>query len=695
MANRRAFSRCHLQLERLESRLAMASLFVATTGSDAGDGSELSPWRTLQHAANVVSAGDTVHVRAGNYVGFDIRRDGTEANRITFLADSGVQITQRNALTPDGINLEGADYVTIEGFNVNNMPRTGIRSVLNHHVIIRNNRADNNFKWGILTGFSDDIVIEGNITSRSQDEHGIYVSNSGDRPIIRNNVSWGNRANGIHMNGDASLGGDGIISNAVVEGNVIYGNGVGGGSGINCDGVQNSTIRNNLIYDTHASGISLYRIDGGGGSSGNLVVNNTVIVAADGRWALNIQNGSVNNTVRNNIFYGYHSFRGSIDISADSLTGFTSDYNVLMNRVTTNGGSTVQTLPQWQASGRDTHSFIATPSQLFVNPTSDFHLSATSPAIDLGTTQFAPAFDFEGDGRPNAAGIDIGADERRSVTPPPPPPPPSNQAPTDVLLNGGSVIENAVVGTLVGTVSAIDPNAGDSHSFVLVNDAGGRFTISGNRIVVAGPLDFETATSHAIVVRATDSGGLVIDKAMAISVQNQNELIGFDVQRGAAQRSSIRYLDLVFESGAGLTQLIAEGRVRLTRFGLGGLSPVNVPLAGKLTVVGNRIVIDFGAQGIGGNCNTTAGNGYYRLSVDTDRNGSFESFRHFYRLLGDTNGDRTVNAVDRNVVNANLGRRGANLNADVNGDGVVNSTDQYLVRQNVGRVLASSLPLDD
>jgi len=695
MSPRKARDRCQLRLERLESRLAMASLFVSTAGSDAGDGSELSPWRTLQHAASVVSAGDTVHVRVGNYVGFDIRRDGTAANRITFLAESGVQITQRNAVTPDGINLEGADYVTIEGFTVNNMPRTGIRSVLNHHVIIRNNRADNNFKWGILTGFSDDLVIEGNITSRSQDEHGIYVSNSGDRPIIRNNISWGNRGNGIHMNGDASLGGDGIISNAVVEGNVIYGNGVGGGSGINCDGVQNSTIRNNLIYDTHASGISLYRIDGGGGSSGNLVVNNTVVVAADGRWALNIQNGSVNNTVRNNIFYGYHSFRGSIDISADSLTGLSSDYNVLMNRVTTNGGTSVQTLAQWQASGRDTHSIIATPNQLFVNPASDFHLSATSAAIDIGTMQFAPAIDFEGDVRPHGVGIDIGADERRSVTPPPPPPPPMNQGPTDVVLSGGSVIENAAAGTLVGTVSAVDPNAGDSHSFVLVNDAGGRFTISGNRLVVAGPLDFETATSHTVVVRATDAGGLVFDKAFAISVQNHNELIGFDVQRGAAQRSYIRYLDLVFENGAGLTQLIAEGRVRLTRFGLGGLSPVNVSLAGKLTVVGNRIVVNFGVQGIGGNRNTTAGNGYYRLSLDTDRNGSFETLRHFYRLLGDTSGDRTVNFIDRSNVNANLGRRGPNLNPDVNGDGIVNSTDQYLVRQNLGRTLASPLPLDD
>ena len=55
------------------------------------------------------------------------------------------------------------------------------------------------------------------------------------------------------MNGDVSLGGDGIISNALVENNVIYDNGLGGGSGINCDGVQDSVIRNNLIYNAHAS----------------------------------------------------------------------------------------------------------------------------------------------------------------------------------------------------------------------------------------------------------------------------------------------------------------------------------------------------------------------------------------------------------------------------------------------------------
>jgi hypothetical protein len=679
-----------LRLEQLESRLALATLYVSTSGNDAANGSDATPWRTLQHAADLVQAGDTVIIRAGNYTGFYLDADGTAASRIVFRGETGANITQRNATTPDGINLEGADYVTIEGFTVNNMPRTGIRSVLNHHVIIRNNHCDMNAKWGILTGFSDDILIEGNVTSRSQIEHGIYFSNSADRAIIRNNVSWGNNANGIHMNGDVSLGGDGILSNCLVEGNVIYGNGAAGGSGINCDGVQNSTIRNNLIYDTHSSGISLYRIDGGGGSSGNLVVNNTVIVAANGRWAMNIQSGSTGNTLRNNIFYNNHSFRGSIDISADSLAGFTSDYNVLMNWMTTNGGDTIQTLAQWQASGRDLHSIVATPSQLFVNPAAfDFHLSATSPAGDAGTSAFAPNVDMEGNARPMGNGWDIGAFERDGT-------PPVNDPPTDLSLSGSSVKENAANGNVLGVLSAIDPDAGDSHTFTLLSNAGGRFGISGNQLVVANGslLNYEAGTSHSITVRVTDSGGETYDESFTISVQNVNEVVGFDVQRGAMQRSYVRYLDLIFESSEGLTQLIAEGRLWMTRYSLTGTGGSYVNLAGKAVAIGNRIQIDFGVQGIGGNRNTSAGDGYYRLRVDADDDGTFEAWKHFYRLLGDTNRDRWVNTTDVNAVTAAQGQTGVR-NTDLNGDLVVNASDVNIVKKQKGRSIANWLPLDD
>ena len=132
------------------------------------------------------------------------------------------------------------------------------------------------------------------------------------------------------MNGDVSQGGNGLIVNALVEKNVIYDNGRQGGSGINADGVQNSRFINNLLYNNHASGISLYRIDGAAGSTNNLIAHNTITMASDARWALNIQNGSTGTSVVNNILHNNHAFRGSIDISADSLPGFSSNHNVVM-----------------------------------------------------------------------------------------------------------------------------------------------------------------------------------------------------------------------------------------------------------------------------------------------------------------------------------------------------------------------------
>ncbi|AMV29206.1 hypothetical protein VT84_32730 [Gemmata sp. SH-PL17] len=382
-----------LGVEWLEERAVPAAYYVATTGSDSAAGTAASPWKTLQHAADVVRAGDTVTVRAGSYTGFYLSTDGTAASRITFTGEAGAKITSRNARTADGINLEGADYVTIQGFSVTGAGRAGIRSVLNRDVIVRNNNCDSNAVWGIFSGFSENLTIENNVTSRSAQQHGIYVSNSGDNPVIRGNVSWGNRGCGIHMNGDVSQGGDGIISNALVENNILYSNGAGGGSAINADGVQNSVFRNNLIYNTLAAGITLFRQDGAAGSSRNLVENNTVLVASAGRWALNIMNGSTTNTVRNNILYSAHSFRGAISISADSLSGFVSDYNLTENVFSVDGGNTAISLTQWRtATGRDAHSFTtADPNSLFVSPsTGDYHLKPTSAAVDKGTTTGAP-----------------------------------------------------------------------------------------------------------------------------------------------------------------------------------------------------------------------------------------------------------------------------------------------------------------
>ena len=423
-----------LVLEELHSRIVPALFYVAPTGSDSAAGDSAHPWRTIQRAANVVGAGDQVIVRAGNYAGFnlDSDTDGTAASPIRFTAETGVTINSPNPsgfhAGKDGINLEGADHVVIEGFRVIGMPRAGIRSVGNTNAVIRNNVCDQNAFWGIITGFSENVTVEGNVTSRSVNEHGIYVGNSADNPIIRGNTTWGNAGCGIHVNSDRHAGGDGVITGALIENNTVYNNGLPrGGSGINMDGVSNSRIQNNLLYNNHAGGIALYGIDGTHGAQNNVVANNTVLQASDGRWALLVVDASTGNTVFNNVFMNGNSFRGSMSVSPDSLTGLRSDYNVIMDRFTLDDGDSRLTLAQWRTqTGQDTHSVISTPAALFANVAgNDYHLSAASPALNVGigtlNSKAAPTADLAGAGRPSGAGYDAGSYETQVGTPANPP----------------------------------------------------------------------------------------------------------------------------------------------------------------------------------------------------------------------------------------------------------------------------------
>ena len=398
----------------------------APTGDDGNAGSQTLPFATLQHAADIVGAGDTVHVAAGSYVGFGLQTAGQPNAPITFVAEGAVLVDQPGSSgignPNDNITLWKAHYAVLDGFTVTAAPRAGIAvrgddtEPINGATVVNCHSYDNT-TWGIFTAFAENVRLERNICSGSAEQHGIYHSNSGDHPVIRGNVLFGNAGCGLHMNGDASMGGDGMITGALVEDNVSHDNGTAGGSGINCDGVESSIIRNNLLYNNHASGISLYQGDSAAGASNDVVTGNTVLQPADGRWCLNIGADSTGTIAFDNIFYSDHAFRGAIALDASALTGFHSDYNVLVDRNSTDTGDTVLALADWQALGYDTHSLLSTPAALFVAPGSDdYHLLAGAPAVDLGVaalgTGTAPSYDLEGTARPQGAGYDCGCYER-------------------------------------------------------------------------------------------------------------------------------------------------------------------------------------------------------------------------------------------------------------------------------------------
>jgi len=101
-----------------------------------------------------------------------------------------------------------------------------------------------------------------------------------------------------------------------------------------------------------------------------------------------------------------------------------------------------------------------------------------------------------------------------------------NARPVDIYADRPLVFsENLPAGTGLAWIGSIDGDAGDSATYALLNDAGGRFILDPNGLLKAGstPLNYEIASSHSIRVRVTDSGGLTYEKDLQINVVDINE----------------------------------------------------------------------------------------------------------------------------------------------------------------------------
>jgi Ca2+-binding RTX toxin-like protein len=145
----------------------------------------------------------------------------------------------------------------------------------------------------------------------------------------------------------------------------------------------------------------------------------------------------------------------------------------------------------------------------------------------------------------------VGVEAIETAAPPPTTPP--NAAPSIVDLSGNAVYENAANGTVVGTVSATDPDAGDTLTYALLDDAGGRFAIdptTGAVTVADGSLlDYETADQHSVVVQVTDADGLSDAETFSLGVLFDNS--GDDALTGDGG-------DNVIDGGPGDDQLYGQ-----------------------------------------------------------------------------------------------------------------------------------------
>jgi subtilisin family serine protease len=107
-----------------------------------------------------------------------------------------------------------------------------------------------------------------------------------------------------------------------------------------------------------------------------------------------------------------------------------------------------------------------------------------------------------------------------------------NYPPTGIGLSPGSINENTNTtgGSSVGTLSTVDPNSEDTHTYAVVGGADSAlFQLGGagsNELILTdGVLDHETKPDYSVTVRSTDFGGETVDQTFTVHVKDINEFV--------------------------------------------------------------------------------------------------------------------------------------------------------------------------
>ncbi|WP_456373644.1 hypothetical protein [Thiolapillus sp.] len=322
-------------------------LHVSPQGN--GDGSEGAPM-SVGSALSQVRPGDQILFQEGQYQGcwqLDEDQSGTYDMPVVLKAQSPeVNIDCCNNGRASCFNLEGADYVAIDGFNLQG-GSYGIRSVglayqaSGHQkgIAILNTKAGNQYKDPFFSGQSDWMVLDGNTGygGGDGDGHGIYLSNGGDWAVVRNNELYHNSSSDFQINADpistceddgipyddprchgSALEqlGQGISEFILVENNYFHNSNIGP----NFTSVRNAVVRNNIIGPYTRHGTSFWQETDVPelGSSNNRIEHN-LFLGNNSRHVLQTIAWSDRNQIRNNVLLGTRLSAGSISTNPDTV----------------------------------------------------------------------------------------------------------------------------------------------------------------------------------------------------------------------------------------------------------------------------------------------------------------------------------------------------------------------------------------
>jgi hypothetical protein len=100
-------------------------------------------------------------------------------------------------------------------------------------------------------------------------------------------------------------------------------------------------------------------------------------------------------------------------------------------------------------------------------------------------------------------------------------------SPSGITISAASIDENELVGTLVGSLTTLDPDQTGGHTYGLVGGIGAddnaSFILAGNVIFASASFNYEAKSSYSIRVRSTDGDGNYTEEVLAISVNDKND----------------------------------------------------------------------------------------------------------------------------------------------------------------------------
>jgi hypothetical protein len=239
-----AFALFFLLAQSAATQIGAATYFVSKSGNDRNPGTMGLPWRTIQHAANSVSAGATVYVFEGVYnESVTFVASGTRFAPITFESYPG-----QTAVIDGG----GLTCCTSNPPSSGNQTQ-GLINIVNQSYIIVKGFEIRNFTTDDAADVPTGVWITGSGT-------GVQILNNRVHNITTKSEANGN-AFGISVYGTSKT----PISELVINGNEVYDLRTGSSESVNVDGnVTHFRITNNLVHDNDNIGIDAIGYEGVG-----------------------------------------------------------------------------------------------------------------------------------------------------------------------------------------------------------------------------------------------------------------------------------------------------------------------------------------------------------------------------------------------------------------------------------------------